>query len=65
MSTLHGAALSPFVRKVRIALKEKGLTYDHDPVVPFNLSDEFKKRARSGRSPSIRRSRGCTSPIRR
>jgi glutathione S-transferase len=51
MSTLHGAGLSPFVRKVRIALKEKGIAYDHDPVVPFNVSDEFKKMSPLGKIP--------------
>lgn len=51
MSTLHGAALSPFVRKVRIALKEKGIAYDLDPVVPFNVNAEFKKMSPLGKIP--------------
>ena len=51
MATLHGAALSPFVRKVRIALKEKGISYEHDPVVPFNVSDDFKKMSPLGKIP--------------
>jgi len=51
MSTLHGAGLSPFVRKVRIALKEKGIAYDLDPVVPFNVSAEFKKMSPLGKIP--------------
>jgi len=51
MSTLHGAALSPFVRKTRIALKEKGIPYDLDPVIPFNVSDDFKKMSPLGKIP--------------
>ena len=51
MSTVHGAPLSPFVRKVRVALKEKGMAYDLDPVVPFNVSDEFKKMSPLGKIP--------------
>jgi glutathione S-transferase len=31
---LHGAAGSPFVRKVRIVLSEKGLAYDHVQTIP-------------------------------
>lgn len=39
--TLYGAALSPFVRKVRVALAEKGLAYKLDPVSPFAPPAEF------------------------
>lgn len=39
--TLYGAALSPFVRKVRVVLAEKGIPYTHDPVSPFAPPDEF------------------------
>ena len=39
--TLYGAALSPFVRKVRVVLAEKGLEYKHDPVSPFAPPEEF------------------------
>jgi glutathione S-transferase len=51
MSTVHGASLSPFVRKVRVALKEKGIAYDLDPVVPFNMTPEFKKISPLGKIP--------------
>src|SRR4030095_12837187 len=40
---LIGNGLSPFVRKARIALAEKGLTYEHDPMVPFGVSAEYKR----------------------
>jgi glutathione S-transferase len=39
MPTLHGVNLSPFVRKVRVALAEKGLDYELKPVFPG--SDEL------------------------
>jgi len=39
MRTIHGVSLSPFVRKVRVALVEKGLDYDLKPVFP--ASDEL------------------------
>ena len=39
--TLYGAALSPFVRKVRVVLAEKGIAYTHNPVSPFAPSEEF------------------------
>ena len=33
--TLFGANVSPFVRKCRVVLAEKGLTYTHESVNPF------------------------------
>jgi hypothetical protein len=36
MPTLYGAPASPFVRKTMAALAEKGIAYEHDPVIPFN-----------------------------
>ena len=38
---LSGVNLSPFVRKVRVALAEKGLAYDHEPLMPFGLPAEY------------------------
>ena len=38
---LSGINLSPYVRKVRVVLAEKGLDYDHEPLMPFGLPDEY------------------------
>ena len=51
MPILHGANLSPYVRKVRFALAEKGITVDQEQVVPFGLSDAFKKLSPLGKIP--------------
>lgn len=51
MRIVHGANASPFVRKVRVALAEKGLEYELRPVFPFNLSAEFKKMSPLGKIP--------------
>ena len=51
MPILHGANLSPFVRKVRFALAEKGITVDQEQVIPFGLSDDFKKMSPLGKIP--------------
>jgi len=51
MPMVHGAPLSPFVRKVRVALAEKGIDYELDPVVPFGVSDAFKKISPLGKIP--------------
>jgi glutathione S-transferase len=48
---LHGAILSPYVRKVRVALAEKGIDYDGIPVMPFGVSDEFTAISPLGKIP--------------
>ena len=48
-----GAGLSPFVRKVRVTLSEKGLDYEHDPMVPFGVSDEYKRMHPLGKIPTL------------
>ena len=40
MPTIHGVNASPFVRKVRVALAEKGIAYDLIPVMPMGQTPE-------------------------
>jgi glutathione S-transferase len=61
MGTLYGAGLSPFVRKVRVLLAEKQIAYDHDPVVPFNVSAEYKQISPLGKIPAWKDERGPLS----
>jgi len=51
---VYGANVSPFVRKVRIALMEKGLDYSLHPVSPFNPPPEFIAISPLGRIPAFR-----------
>ncbi len=51
MPILHGAALSPFVRKTRIALGEKGVAYESNPVMPFGQTEEYLKKSPLGKIP--------------
>ena len=41
MPVLHGASVSPFVRKVRVVLQEKGLAYEQKQVIPFGDQPEL------------------------
>jgi glutathione S-transferase len=61
MGTLYGAGLSPFVRKVRVLLAEKQVAYEHDPVVPFNVSAEYKQISPLGKIPAWKDERGPLS----
>lgn len=54
MPTVIGASASPFVRKVRVALAEKSIAYDLEPLVPFNVSAEFKQISPLGKIPAYR-----------
>ncbi|MEW6272279.1 MAG: glutathione S-transferase family protein [Thermodesulfobacteriota bacterium] len=54
MLTVLGANASPYVRKVLIALAEKDLEYTLDPVLPFDISDEFKKLSPLGKIPVLK-----------
>src|SRR5580765_6448453 len=59
MATLYGNGLSPFVRKVRVVLAEKNVAYEHDPVVPFNVSAEYKAISPLGKIPAYRDEKGA------
>jgi glutathione S-transferase len=54
MPTLYGVGLSPFVRKVRVVLSEKGIPYDHDPAMPANPDPEYRKMSPLGKVPAFR-----------
>lgn len=51
MPKIHGVTLSPFVRKVRIALAEKGIETENVPVVPFGQTAEFLEISPLGKIP--------------
>jgi glutathione S-transferase len=61
---LHGAGGSPFVRKVRIVLAEKGLAYEHVPTVPVTdpppglpfpgITPELRPKTPLGKIPFVR-----------
>lgn len=48
---LHGVNLSPYVRKVRVALAEKGIAYDAVPVMPFGPREDYLKLSPLGKIP--------------
>jgi len=50
---IHGVNASPFVRKVRLALTEKGIPFENVPVMPMGVSDEFKKISPLGKIPVL------------
>jgi glutathione S-transferase len=54
MPTVLGASLSPFVRKVRVALAEKNVPYDLVPVFPQSTDEEFRKISPLGKIPAFR-----------
>ncbi|MBE3604499.1 glutathione S-transferase family protein [bacterium] len=53
MLKLLGAYGSPFVRKVKVVLDEKGLKYEHEQVVPFPATPEFRKVSPLGKIPAF------------
>ena len=53
MLKVHGANASPFVRKVRVALLEKDVPYELVPLIPVNVSAEFKKISPLGKIPVL------------
>lgn len=54
--TLFGAHVSPYVRKTRLVLAFKSLSYQHIPVVPFGdqQPEEFKKHSPLGKIPLLK-----------
>lgn len=51
---VYGAALSPFVRKVRAALREKNLPYEHVHIDPVKKPDYFLALSPLGRIPVLK-----------
>ncbi len=58
MLKLHGALLSPFVRKVRVVLAEKQIPYDLVAANPFEKSPAFLALSPLGRIPALEDERG-------
>ena len=52
MSKLIGAPLSPFVRKVRVYLEERGLSFESEPMMPGSDDPEFRKTSPLGKIPA-------------
>ncbi len=48
-----GNDLSPFARKVLIVADEKGIEYEHDPMIPMGVSDEHKLLHPQGKIPVL------------
>jgi len=51
---VYGGSVSPFVRKVRVMLAEKGVAYELDQVNPFSPPPEFLKISPLKRIPVLR-----------
>jgi len=54
MPTVLGIGASPFVRKVRVALAEKGIPFDLVPLFPQAQDEEFRKISPVGKVPAFR-----------
>jgi len=52
--TVYGAPLSPFVRKLRVCLIEKGLEYDLQIVNPGTHTEDYLELSPLGRIPALR-----------
>jgi glutathione S-transferase len=50
---LHGAILSPYVRKVKVVLAMKGIEYDSTFQMPFNQGADFFKISPLGKIPAL------------
>ena len=53
MPTLYGVSASPYVRKVRVFLAEKGVAYDLEPVVPGRLPPDYRNISPLGKIPAF------------
>jgi glutathione S-transferase len=63
MPRIHGVNLSPFVRKVRVALAEKGIECENVPVLPGGGADpDWKKLSPLGKIPVFEEDDGTTIP---
>lgn len=51
-ATLYGVNVSPFVRKVRIVMAEKGLDYEHVSVNPMRPPDAYREISPLGKIPA-------------
>jgi len=55
MRTVYGVSASPFVRKVRVVLAEKGLDYQLEPVIPGpQAPPDYRKLSPLGKVPAFR-----------
>jgi glutathione S-transferase len=54
MTVVFGAPISPFVRKVRVALAEKDVPYELKPVMPGSDDPEFAALSPLGKVPAFR-----------
>lgn len=52
--TVIGNSISPFVRKVMVLLKEKGIPYENEDVNPFSPPEGFRQISPLGRIPAFR-----------
>lgn len=50
---VYGSSLSPFVRKVLVALHEKDVPFEHRPVAPQASDPEFRAASPLGKIPAI------------
>ena len=50
---VYGSSMSPFVRKVLVALAEKGIVFEHRPVAPHADDAAFRAASPMGKIPAI------------
>jgi glutathione S-transferase len=52
--TVYGVIASPFVRKVRAVLAEKGVAYELESIIPVNVPPEYRQISPLGKVPAFR-----------